>query len=525
MPRDVVRQSFADFAADGGAAVRRALDYRRPAGAALRALSESAWAITPDALRTMVGIADRTLQATPEAIERFRAERHDDAPTLQLFDGIAIVRIVGPMFRHAGLFTAMSGATSYEQLAKALGTAQQDRSIRAVLLDIDSPGGEVNGCQELVEIITAVRQALPVRAHISNAGTSAAYWIASATERVTIAPTGVAGSIGARMTFLDDSVAMEQRGLREITIVSSQSPRKAADPASEVGRASIQRMLDDIADVFVRSVATHRGVTPEDVLARFGGGDVFVGQAAVETGMVDAVATFEQAFDELRTALRTSAAGPTPASSLVAAMPDVPFTPAPARSLMPQQPTAGPAVAAAFALDQRVRVRVAKPVTVEEGAIGTIREVREGAHYAIYLDGQDERFAFLSEDEIELAPEGEDAPADPPPADDPPVEDPPANAAALERARVLEIQQLVPAGALRDACLADATVTPAEAARRFLAAEAAAGRSVLATLSRTEASLDAPAPATGADARPDPDDERTARIVAAHQRRVRGRTR
>jgi capsid assembly protease len=525
MPREVIRQSFSDFAADGGAAVRRALGYGRPAGAALRALAESAWAITPEALRTMVGVASRTLQASPEAIERFRTERHEDAPVLQLFDGIAVVRITGSMFRHAGLFGAISGATSYEALAKALGTAQQDRSIRGVLLDLDSPGGEVNGCQELVEIISAVRQSLPVRAHISGFGTSAAYWLASATERVTIAPTGVAGSIGVLATFLDDSAYMAEQGLREITIVSSQSPRKAMDPATDAGRAAVQRMLDDLADVFVRSVATHRGVTPDDVLSRFGQGAVFVGHAAVGTGLVDAVTTFEAAFGELRDAVAGRATAlPSPVPTSAAA--DAPALPS-APALMPQQPTAGPAVAAAFAVDQRVRVRVAKPVTVEAGATGVVREIREGAHYAVFLDGQDAQYAYLTEEEIELAPDDatQDPPADAPPADPPPANDPPANAAAVERARVLDIQQLIPAGSLRDACLADPAVTPAEAARRFLAAQSDQGRAVLATLSRTEATLSAPAPATGAEASPDPDVGRAALIVAAHQRRVRGRTR
>jgi capsid assembly protease len=532
MPRDVIRQSFRDFAADGGAAVRRALDYQRPAGAALRALAESAWAITPDALRTMVGIASRTLQASPEAIERFRAERHEDAPVLQVFDGLAVVRITGSMFRHAGLFGAMSGATSYEALAKALGTAQQDRSIRGVLLDLDSPGGEVNGCQELVEILTAVRHSMPVRAHISGFGTSAAYWLASATERVTIAPTGVAGSIGVLATFLDDSAYLAERGLREITIVSSQSPRKALDPATDGGRAAVQRMLDDLADVFVRSVATHRGVTPDDVLSRFGQGDVFVGAAAVATGLVDAVTTFEAAFGDLREAVAARAGGLPPAvrpsaaaDATVVAAP-LPPAPAPMPQQLPDAPSAGP-VAAAFAVDQRVRVRVAKPVTVDQGALGVVREIREGAHYAVVLDGQDAQYAYLTEEDLELAPDAspQDPPADAPPADPPPANDPPANAAAVERARVLEIQQLVPAGALRDACLADAQVTPAEAARRFLTAEASAGRAVLATLSSTEASLDAPAPATGAEASPDPDAARIAHIVSAHQRRASGRTR
>jgi signal peptide peptidase SppA len=536
MPRDRVRQSFESFVADGGATVRRALGDAAPAGAALQALAAAPWAITPEALQNMVAIAGRTHEVTPEAIERFRMERHEDAPTLQLHQGIAVIRVQGPMFRHAGLFGAISGATSYESVARALGIAEQDRSIRAVLFDFDSPGGEVNGCVELARVIREVGARVPVHAYVSGLGASAAYWLASATSRISASPTAIVGSIGVLMTAIDDSALMEREGLREITIVSSQSPNKVSDPATPEGRSRVQRMVDDLAAVFVAAVAEHRGITPADVVTQFGGGDVFVGEAARSVGLVDAIESFEQAFAALQASL---APGASARPSLSVASAAEPSSPAPVAMKPTPSPDAsvasglGAPRAAVFELDQRVRVKVAKQTVVDEGAEGVVREIREGAHYAVYFEGQDATFAFVSEDEIELV----EASADPAPANAPSTDPAPAGrglaaviaarveaATTAERARILGIQRLLPAGALRDACIADATVSPDAAAARLLEAEHTARQHALDTLSATEQSFTAPSPATGADS-PDPDAERAAHIVAAHQRRVRGRTR
>lgn len=540
MPRERVRQSFESFVADGGATVRRALGDAAPAGAALQALAAAPWAITPEALQNMVAIAGRTHEVTPEAIERFRMERHEDAPTLQLHQGIAVIRVKGPMFRHAGLFGDISGATSYESVARALGIAEQDRGIRAVLFDFDSPGGEVNGCVELARVIREVGARVPVHAYVSGLGASAAYWLASAAARISASPTAIVGSIGVLMTAVDDSERMAREGFREITIVSSQSPNKAADVTTPEGRSRVQRMVDDLAAVFVAAVAEHRGIMPDAVVTQFGGGDVFVGEAARSVGLVDAIESFEEAFAALQASLAPGASARPSLSVASAAEPSSPapvamkHTPSPGVSAASGLPAPRAAV---FELDQRVRVKVAKQTVVDEGAEGVVREIREGAHYAVYFEGQDATFAFVSEDEIELVnAAGESAPADAP-ADAPVDESAPAGrslaaviaarvaaAATAERARILGIQRLLPAGALRDACIADPTVSPDAAAARLLESEHAQRQKALDTLTATEQSLTAPSPATGADS-PDPDAERAAHIVAAHQRRVRGRTR
>jgi ClpP class serine protease len=105
--------------------------------------------------------------------------------------------------------------------------------------------------------------------------------------------TGILGSIGVRMTITDRREADAARGTKTYEIVSSQSPSKVSDPATEDGRSRIQATLDALAGVFIGEVARYRGVTEETVLSQFGQGGVLVGADAVSAGLADRMASYE----------------------------------------------------------------------------------------------------------------------------------------------------------------------------------------------------------------------------------------
>lgn len=253
------------------------------------------WAIREESLRLIVEIADRENPLDLEALNAAKARRLDGAHVAQVVGSTAVVPVTGPTFRYANLFTEMSGATSLEMLASDLKSAVDNPSVRSILLSIDSPGGEVNGTDEFSELVRAARTRKPVWAYISNEGASAAYWIASAAERIIIAPTALAGSIG-----VVASVPKPRDGRsRDLEFVSSQSPNKRVDLSTDEGKAKVQAIVDSIADVFVSKVARNRGITADQVIEGFGQGDVFVGQQAVGVGMADALGTFESVTNEM----------------------------------------------------------------------------------------------------------------------------------------------------------------------------------------------------------------------------------
>jgi ClpP class serine protease len=263
----------------------------------LQYIDSSVWAITPDWLGVIRGIASRSEEITElhlEAIEKTTGRSIRETQGVTVRDGVAVVPIHGPLFRYANLFTRFSGATSAESLARDLGAAATDPLVREIVIDVDSPGGEINGIEETAKLIRAISQEKPVTALVSFLGTSGAYWLASAAPRVITVRTGVLGSIGTLLRMGDGS---DEEG--EIVFQSSQSPHKVIDPTTAEGAADIQTMLDSLAQVFIESVAEHRGVSVEKVMSDFGRGGVRVGDAAVEAGMADATGTLEGVIAEL----------------------------------------------------------------------------------------------------------------------------------------------------------------------------------------------------------------------------------
>ena len=107
------------------------------------------------------------------------------------------------------------------------------------------------------------------------------------------------GSIGVVTTLVDDRDRLEKSGVKEIEIISSSSPHKRPDPASEDGRAVLQARVDALQEVFVSAVSRYRGVRKTTVLTDFGRGDVLIGQAAVAAGMADGIGSLEGIIETL----------------------------------------------------------------------------------------------------------------------------------------------------------------------------------------------------------------------------------
>ena len=256
------------------------------------------WALTSDALTTMLEIAERQ-NMSPEAVAQQLGRELNNTYSVEVRDGVAIVPITGPLFRYANLFTALSGATSYELLARDFYAAVQDPALRAIILNIDSPGGEVNGVNELADQIYAARGSKPIVAYVGGMAASGGYWLASAADEIVVDETAELGSIGVRAVLTDTSKRDADAGVKRYSIVSSQSPKKDIDPASADDRARVQALIDELASVFVGRVARNRGVTTDKVLADFGGGDVFIARRAIEAGMADRLGSFEGLVAEL----------------------------------------------------------------------------------------------------------------------------------------------------------------------------------------------------------------------------------
>ncbi|OCP07977.1 MULTISPECIES: S49 family peptidase [unclassified Ensifer] len=255
------------------------------------------WLLTPEAFRAMSEAAAEQ-DTTIRAIAKEWGEPEEGTWDVEVHNGVAVVKVDGVLMRNWSIWSFLFGGSAYELLIKDIATAIKDDNIKAIVLDIDSPGGEVTGCAELANAIFEMRSQKPIIAYATGTAASAAYWIASSCSKVIISSTSALGSIGCVMEVSDYSSAREKAGIKDIQIVSSQSPLKRPDLSTDEGLSTVQAHVDAIAAVFIADVAKFRGVSIKRVSEDFGKGDCFIGQAAVDAGLADEIGSLEAVIAE-----------------------------------------------------------------------------------------------------------------------------------------------------------------------------------------------------------------------------------
>lgn len=246
---------------------------------------------------------DRAASGQPldrQAVEMEVGRPLDNARAVTVCGGVATIPVTGTLVRRANLFSNISGGVSTEMVAKDLRAARDDPAVHSILMVFDSPGGEATGINELAGQIRNIRDSeatdTRIEAYCDGDCASAAYWLASATERITTDATATLGSIGVVTRIRNPEAAGKQAHLE---FWNSQSPKKRISPNTETGKAAIQGLLDDVAEEFIQSVASNRGVSAKTVMEDFGQGFVLVGRKAVAAGLADAVGSEEEVIERL----------------------------------------------------------------------------------------------------------------------------------------------------------------------------------------------------------------------------------
>lgn len=216
---------------------------------------------------------------------------------------IGVLNVFGVISQRMNMMEEFSGGTSTEQLVTAFRNLQNDDRVKAIVLNIDSPGGTVPGIQEFAQEIFESRGVKPVVAQVNSMAASAAYWIASAADEVVVTPSGQVGSIGVYTIHEDISAFLEQMGVKETIIHSEDSPYKTEgnpyQPLSADALADIQARVNRVSDRFITAVADGRGVSVDTVKEKFGQGRMFDARDAVKRGLADTVATLEDTLERL----------------------------------------------------------------------------------------------------------------------------------------------------------------------------------------------------------------------------------
>lgn len=215
---------------------------------------------------------------------------------------VALIPVYGVLAPKMDMMTAMSGGTSYSGLRSSLHAALVNDDVKAVLLDIDSPGGAVPGGEELAREIMSLRGgAKPIVAQVNHMAASMAYWIASAADEVVVSPSGRAGAIGVYTVHDDLSKALEQEGIKRTYIAEGKFKVEGneTEPLSESAQAFTQERVKRSYDRFVGSVAVGRRTSVKDVERNYGQGRALFAEELIERGMADEIATIEETLARL----------------------------------------------------------------------------------------------------------------------------------------------------------------------------------------------------------------------------------
>lgn len=278
----------------------------------LRAVGETPWAITQPMLQVIMDVL-RMRAAGMEFSEaelqgRLAAARRREPRAGE--QGVAVIPLTGVIVPKADMFSEVSGGTSLDKFRAMWRDAQSMDAVRAIVLDVDSPGGMVAGVPEMAAEMRAMRGRKPVVAVANTEMASGAYWLASQADQIVIGPSSQVGSIGVFTAHQDESVRNEQQGVRT-TLVSAGKFKTEGNPFGPLDQgaaAHMQSIVDEYYGLFTRDVAKGRGIATQEVREGYGEGRVVTGSQALKLGMADARGSVEGVVHALLDAVPASSA-------------------------------------------------------------------------------------------------------------------------------------------------------------------------------------------------------------------------
>lgn len=266
-------------------------------------------AILPYALNAL----DDTLNAGPAGLKPLA----EVAPTSTRLGRVAVIAMHGPVLTGIPdwLREYVTVCDPY-QIAAAVKAAADDKDVSGIVLDINSPGGVVEGVDLAAEAVRDATAQKPVIACVRDMMASAAFWIGCGATTIITGRTSMVGSIGTFMRWTDWSGAFEQAGMQVQVYRSGdlKAPGQAGEAKNKFVDQTYSTLVEDTNAVFLRGVSLGRGLSVKQVEDRWASGRVWVGEQAIAAGVADQLGTLQDAI--------TLALGPKPSSgSRAAALP------------------------------------------------------------------------------------------------------------------------------------------------------------------------------------------------------------
>jgi signal peptide peptidase SppA len=263
----------------------------------------SLWCVRLDKLTAIVDVIRQRasgIHTDAASLEAFAADNRRRAGGRQV-GAIAVLPIVGSIVHRGNMFTEASGTSSSDILGKQFDSLVANPDIGAIILDMDSPGGQAAGTPELAAKIAGARGTKPIITHVNTEAASAAYWIASAADEIVCTPSGEVGSIGCYAVHVDRTKQNEMLGVSP-TYISYGEFKVEGNPDAPLeaeALAQVQANVDRIGKQFEGDVAKYRGVSLSTVREQWGQGRMVDAQCAKSLGMIDKIGTLEETIGRI----------------------------------------------------------------------------------------------------------------------------------------------------------------------------------------------------------------------------------
>lgn len=209
-------------------------------------------------------------------------------------DGILYIPVNGVLL-HRFPYAFGGYATGYAYLREALRRGLDDSGVKGIVFHTNSPGGMVSGCFDLVDEIYAARGTKPMWTITDEHAYSAAYAIASATDKIVVARTGGVGSIGVLATHVSYAKMLENEGIQYTFVAQGdfKTDERPELPLSDHARKRMDDRGKYQYSLFVSAVARNRGMDEQAVIATQA--DAFTAPESVENGLADEIGPFDDA--------------------------------------------------------------------------------------------------------------------------------------------------------------------------------------------------------------------------------------
>ncbi len=247
----------------------------------LKQLSQP-WAITADALDIIAGylctdaltepacvLSDsESAELKPGAVSTSIESQSIDKINVRVVDGVAVIPVNGTLTKDYGWTGYRREYSGYLGIRQQVEKALMDRTVKTIVLNVDSPGGTVDGCKECVDFLKKAAKQKDIYTYVNGQMTSAAFWLGSVGKIIAAPQTAIIGSIGVRAIHIDRSDYNKQYGFKftYITAGKYKAIPNPDEPLTAEGKDYIEDQLNALYTIFVNDISGNLSVKPQTLI-------------------------------------------------------------------------------------------------------------------------------------------------------------------------------------------------------------------------------------------------------------------